>query len=81
MTRSRSLLFPRGCYALQGQTSLEAQKGVTILRTAVAKYQSQGSYPKMLIGQSHRGVTQVQLTDFGTRVFYTAPSSFNSPAA
>ena len=55
-----------------GQTGLDAQKGATILRTAVEKYRSSVSYPKTPIGQSLRGVAQVKLADLGTRVFYTA---------
>ena len=37
-----------------GQTGLDAQKGATILRTAVEKYNSTVSYPKTVIGQSLR---------------------------
>jgi hypothetical protein len=56
MTRSKSLSFPSECYGLQEQTDLEVQKGTAILRTAMERYQSQGSYPKTLIDQSFRGV-------------------------
>ena len=63
-----------------GQTGLDAQKGATILRTAVEQYSSPVRYPKTAIGQSLRGVAQVKLADLGTRVFYTAPSSFDTHA-
>jgi uncharacterized protein (DUF1501 family) len=61
-----------------GQTGLDAQKGATILRTAVEKYRSSVSYPKTAIGQSLRGVAQVKLADLGTRVFYTAHNGFDT---
>lgn len=64
-----------------GQTGLDAQKGATILRTAVEKYHSPVHYPQTPIGQSLRGVAQVKLADLGTRVFYTAHSSFDTHAA
>jgi uncharacterized protein (DUF1501 family) len=61
-----------------GQTGLDAQKGATILRTAVEKYRSTVSYPRTSIGQSLRGVAQVKLADLGTRVFYTAHNGFDT---
>ncbi|HEY7494664.1 MAG TPA: DUF1501 domain-containing protein [Candidatus Tectomicrobia bacterium] len=63
-----------------GQTGLDAQKGATILRTAVEQYSASVHYPKTPIGQSLRGVAQVKLADLGTRVFYTAHSSFDTHA-
>ena len=38
-------------------------------------------YPKTSIAQSLRGVAQVKLAALGTRVFYTAHSSFDTHAA
>jgi uncharacterized protein (DUF1501 family) len=64
-----------------GQTGLDAQKGAAILRTAVDKYHSSVVYPKTSIAQSLRGVAQVKLAALGTRVFYTAHSSFDTHAA
>ncbi|MGE3536675.1 MAG: DUF1501 domain-containing protein [Candidatus Tectimicrobiota bacterium] len=64
-----------------GQTGLDAQKGAAILRTAVDKYASSVVYPKTAIAQSLRGVAQVKLADLGTRIFYTAHSSFDTHAA
>jgi uncharacterized protein (DUF1501 family) len=61
-----------------GQTGLDAQKGATILRTAVEKYHSSVMYPQTSIGQSLRGVAQVKLADLGTRVFYTAHNGFDT---
>jgi uncharacterized protein (DUF1501 family) len=61
-----------------GQTGLDAQKGATILRTAVEKYHSQVIYPKTSIGQSLRGIAQVKFADLGTRVFYTAQNGFDT---
>lgn len=64
-----------------GQTGLDAQKGAAILRTAVEKYASSVEYPRTPIAQSLRGVAQVKLANLGTRVFYTAHSSFDTHAA
>jgi uncharacterized protein (DUF1501 family) len=63
-----------------GQTGLDAQKGAAVLRTAVERYSSPVQYPQTPIGQSLRGVAQVKLADLGTRVFYTAHSSFDTHA-
>lgn len=64
-----------------GQTGLDAQRGASILRTAVDAYQSTVQYPKTSIAQSLRGIAQVKLAQLGTRVFYTAHGSFDTHAA
>ena len=64
-----------------GQTGLDAQKGADILRTALDKYQSQVVYPSSPIAANLRGIAQVKLADFGTRVFYTSHGSFDTHAS
>src|SRR5919204_3711942 len=63
-----------------GQTGLDAQKGADILRTALDKYQSSVQYPKSPIAENLRGIAQVKLAEFGTRVFYTSHGSFDTHA-
>jgi uncharacterized protein (DUF1501 family) len=63
-----------------GQTGLDAQKGADILRTALDKYQSTVQYPKSPIAESLKGIAQVKLAEFGTRVFYTSHGSFDTHA-
>jgi uncharacterized protein (DUF1501 family) len=64
-----------------GQTGLDAQKGADILRTAVGQYASPVVYPDNPIAASLRGVAQVKLANLGTRLFYTAHSSFDTHAS
>lgn len=64
-----------------GQTGLDAQKGADILRTALDTYHSTVTYPQTAIAQSLRSIAQVKLAELGTRVFYTAHSSFDTHAA
>jgi uncharacterized protein (DUF1501 family) len=64
-----------------GQTGLDAQKGADILRAAVSQYASPAVYPDNPIATSLRGVAQVKLANLGTRIFYTAHSSFDTHAS
>ena len=64
-----------------GQTGLDAQKGADILRTALDKYQSSVQYPNSTIAASLKGIAQVKLAEFGTRVFYTSHGSFDTHAS
>ncbi len=63
-----------------GQTGLDAQKGADILRTALAKYQSNVHYPNSPIAENLKGIAQVKLADLGTRVFYTSHGTFDTHA-
>jgi uncharacterized protein (DUF1501 family) len=63
-----------------GQTGLDAQKGADILRTALGKYQSNVQYPKSPIAENLKGIAQVKLAGFGTRVFYTSHGTFDTHA-
>jgi hypothetical protein len=64
-----------------GQTGLDAQHGADILRTALDTYQSDVVYPKSPIAANLKGIAQVKLADFGTRVFYTSHGSFDTHAS
>ena len=64
-----------------GQTGLDAQKGADILSTAIGKYSSTVEYPKTVIGSSLKGIAQVKMGGFGTRVFYAAHGSFDTHAS
>lgn len=64
-----------------GQTGLDAQKGADVLRTALDKYESTVVYPNNPVAQSLKGIAQVKLADFGTRVFYTSHGSFDTHAS
>jgi uncharacterized protein (DUF1501 family) len=63
-----------------GQTGLDAQKGADILRTALDKYESSVAYANNPVAQSLKGIAQVKLAGFGTRVFYTSHGSFDTHA-
>jgi len=63
-----------------GQTGLDAQKGADILRTALDKYESTVAYANNPVAQSLKGIAQVKLGGFGTRVFYTSHGSFDTHA-
>ena len=63
-----------------GQTGLDALKGADILKTAPGKYHSTVEYGSSPIERNLRGIAQVLLADFGTRVFYTEQSSFDTHA-
>jgi uncharacterized protein (DUF1501 family) len=63
-----------------GQTGLDAQKGADILRTALGQYHSTVTYPKSPIAENLKGIAQVKLADFGTRVFYTSHGTFDTHA-
>jgi uncharacterized protein (DUF1501 family) len=64
-----------------GQTGLDAQKGADILRTALDTYSSSVQYPSSPIAANLKGIAQVKLAGFGTRVFYTSHGSFDTHAS
>ena len=63
------------------QTGLDALKGADILRTAPDKYTSSVEYAASPIARKMRDIAQVHLAGFGTRVFYTQHSSFDTHAS
>jgi len=64
-----------------GQTGLDAQKGAEILGTTLRSYASTVQYPTTELGSYLKGIAQVKLAGFGTRVFYTAHGSFDTHAS
>ena len=63
------------------QTGLDALKGADILRTAPDKYASSVEYAASPIARKMKDIAQVHLAGFGTRVFYTQHSSFDTHAS
>ena len=63
------------------QTGLDALKGADILRTAPDKYTSSVEYAASPIARKMKDIAQVHLAGFGTRVFYTQHSSFDTHAS
>ena len=63
------------------QTGLDALKGADILRTAPDKYTSSVEYAASPIARKMRDIAQVHLAGFGTRIFYTQHSSFDTHAS
>ncbi|PKB68539.1 MAG: hypothetical protein BZY81_01455 [SAR202 cluster bacterium Io17-Chloro-G4] len=61
-----------------GQTGLDALKGADILRTAPESYHSTVEYAETPISQNLKGIAQVLLADFGTRIFYTQQSGYDT---
>jgi uncharacterized protein (DUF1501 family) len=64
-----------------GQTGLDAQKGADILSTTLGGYSSTVQYPTTELGSYLRGIAQVKMAGFGTRVFYAAHGSFDTHAS
>src|SRR6266508_3219962 len=64
-----------------GQTGLDAQMGADILRTALDKYEARVQYPNSPIAANLKGIAQVKLAGFGTRVFYTSHGGFDTHAS
>ena len=62
------------------QTGLDALKGADILRTAPGMYSSSVEYAETPIAKKMRDIAQTHLAGFGTRIFYTDHSSFDSHA-
>ena len=63
------------------QTGTDALKGADILRTAPDSYTSTVEYAASPIARKMRDIAQVHLADFGTRIFYTQHSSFDTHAS
>ena len=62
------------------KTGMDALKGADILRTAPEKYSSNIEYAFNPIAQQLKGVAQVLLAGFGTRVLYTQHGGFDTHA-
>ena len=61
-----------------GQTGLDTLKGADILAEAPGMYSSTVEYPNSSIAQKLRGIAQIHLANFGTRIFYCDHGSFDS---
>ena len=64
-----------------GRTGLDALKGADILRTAPERYRSTVEYGDSAIARNLRAISQVLLSDLGTRVFYTQHGGYDTHAA
>ena len=61
-----------------GQTGLDTLEGADILKDAPKMYSSTVEYPDSTIAKKLKGIAQVHLANFGTRVFYCDHGSFDS---
>jgi uncharacterized protein (DUF1501 family) len=61
-----------------GQTGLDTLEGADILNKAPGMYSSNVEYPDTPIAKKLKGIAQVHLAEFGTRVFYVDHGSFDS---
>ena len=61
-----------------GQTGLDTLEGADILKEAPKMYSSDVEYPDTSIAKKLKGIAQVHMADFGTRVFYVDHGSFDS---
>jgi len=63
-----------------GQTGLDTLRGADILNTAPGMYSSNVEYPDTPIAKKLKGIAQVHMANFGTRIFYVDHGSFDSHA-
>ena len=61
-----------------GQTGLDTLEGADILKEAPKMYSSDVEYPDTSIAKKLKGIAQVHMANFGTRVFYVDHGSFDS---
>ncbi len=61
-----------------GQTGLDTLKGADILKEAPKMYSSNIEYPDTVLAKRLKGIAQIHMADFGTRVFYVDHGSFDS---
>ena len=61
-----------------GQTGLDTLKGADILNKAPGMYSSNVEYPETPIAKKLKGIAQVHMADFGSRIFYVDHGSFDS---
>ena len=63
-----------------GQTGLDTLEGADILKEAPLMYSSSVEYPDTSIAKKVKGIAQVHMANFGTRIFYVDHGSFDSHA-
>jgi uncharacterized protein (DUF1501 family) len=61
-----------------GQTGLDTLKGADILKEAPKMYSSTVEYPDTAIAKKLKGIAQIHLAGFGTRVLYCDHGTFDS---
>ncbi len=61
-----------------GQTGLDTLEGADILKEAPKMYSSDVEYPDTPIAKKLKGIAQVHMANFGTRIFYVDHGSFDS---
>jgi len=61
-----------------GQTGLDTLEGADILKDAPKMYSSNVEYPDTPIAKKLKGIAQVHMANFGTRIFYIDHGSFDS---
>ena len=61
-----------------GQTGLDTLEGADILKEAPRMYSSDVEYPDTPIAKKLKGIAQVHMANFGTRIFYLDHGSFDS---
>jgi len=61
-----------------GQTGLDTLEGADILKEAPKMYTSTVTYPNTPIAKKLKGIAQVHMANFGTRIFYCDHGSFDS---
>ncbi len=61
-----------------GQTGLDTLEGADVLKEAPKMYSSSVEYPNTPIAKKLKGIAQVHLANFGTRILYCDHGSFDS---
>jgi uncharacterized protein (DUF1501 family) len=61
-----------------GQTGLDTLDGADILKEAPLMYSSKVEYPDTSIAKKLKGIAQVHMANFGSRIFYVDHGSFDS---
>ena len=61
-----------------GQTGLDTLEGADILKEAPLMYSSKVEYPDTPIAKKLKGIAQVHMANFGSRIFYVDHGSFDS---
>ena len=61
-----------------GQTGLDTLEGADILKEAPKMYSSNVEYPDTTIAKKLKGIAQIHLANFGTRVLYCDHGTFDS---
>jgi len=61
-----------------GQTGLDTLEGADILKEAPKMYSSTVEYPDTTVAKKLKGIAQIHMANFGTRVLYADHGSFDS---